>query len=551
MSITERSISLSDTLDSPAPDPVTGAGYIVLPQPDGLTAGDLMVVVSANSEDDSHAGLLPVGTGWTTIAGTGWNGGKVWISYKTATSADVAAATLKFGPLALGAVPPVLGNIAWLAYGGGVKTVTVTPGVSGSVVTSAPARVDGVAVTIYMTQGTVGSYGDAPTISGTGVTQRASFAPWGGGGFATQLVSGITIADEAVAEGDTSTAGSGLSIDGDVTVATGIVLMLEGNHAPRVPTVISPAYGATFTTLDDIDLALTAFLDIDTDDSASAVDFQYRVIGAGSWTSLAGSDALDGTGTIPGGTLVADDYEVQGQYEDQASAASGWSASRNFTVTDPATSPVITVPSSGATITTPTAAFDWTVDDQDEWQARVVGAHSGSPDPTTIYWDSGLVDASAARTGTAEYPVDGVSAYLQLRVKYGGAYSDWDSVPVTVRHAAPGTPEITSITTSDTEASIQIDWTCDTGDDPGDANAVSLWASSDDFTTRFQIATNQATSGSFIWCLPALNIVDYSFIVTAVNDYGVTVESAPAGSATGTSRDLRDTIVVPGGAPTS
>jgi hypothetical protein len=66
---------------------------------------------------------------------------------------------------------------------------------------------------------------------------------------------------------------------------------------------------------------------------------------------------------------------------------------------------------------------------------------SVAADPSTVYTDTGEV-VSTVRSTTAQFPVSGRHEHVQVRVKVGSNWSDWDSARVNVVHTLPPEPAV-------------------------------------------------------------------------------------------------------------
>lgn len=109
------------------------------------------------------------------------------------------------------------------------------------------------------------------------------------------------------------------------------------------------------------------------------------------------------------------------------------------------TTPTITVPAVGATITNPTSTVTWTTGVA-QTHYQVIVAQGG-----VTYYDSGIV-ASSAQSISVPFPDTGVTRGIQVRSRRGPTYawSAWSAVrSVTVTHLPPPTPTITAAAPAD------------------------------------------------------------------------------------------------------
>lgn len=220
------------------------------------------------------------------------------------------------------------------------------------------------------------------------------------------------------------------------------------NNAPNAPLLITPVDGAVLTTADDIPVEWE-FSDPDVGNTQSRWELEVRAQGSGVNTidldsaSPPGSGYAAGiTGTdvsivVPAGTLVADDWEFRVRTYDQAPLVGAWSSWRPFSVVAPPTAPTITAPANLSTITTGTAAVTWTVTNQDAYEIqRLLDSDS------SVLWHSGTIENTSARSHTVDFPTDGQTENVQVRVRYGGLWSSWSSVEITTDFVPPMTPTI-------------------------------------------------------------------------------------------------------------
>lgn len=221
---------------------------------------------------------------------------------------------------------------------------------------------------------------------------------------------------------------------------------------PNAPGSLSPA-GAV-----SIDRAVTqrfswAFSDPNPGDTQSKFDLQYR-IGTGAWTTVT-QTTPNNFYDFPPGTFVAGSYEWQVRTYDGLGAVGPWSSSAFFTAADVPGVPTITSPVNGGTVGTSNANLTWSTPSQTAYQVRKVADSAGAPDTATVYYDSGTVTDSTARTAALAFPVNSRFEHLQLRVLANGLWSSWASVRVMVSYTPPATPTLV-LTPSDATAQIFV-----------------------------------------------------------------------------------------------
>jgi hypothetical protein len=290
------------------------------------------------------------------------------------------------------------------------------------------------------------------------------------------------------------------------------------NTAPSAPTGLGPTGGLTI----DRTVAQTfswTFNDSDLADSQSAATLQYRIVGAGTWTTVT-------TGATPSYTfapnaLAAGDYEWQVQTTDNHAALSPFSASSFFTAANPPASPTITAPASGGSVST-TASLTWTASSQDAYEARTVADAGGIPDTATVYTTSGIVIDSSGRSRTVSYAVNGRYEHTQLRVRVTGLWSAWSSVRVLVSFTPPAVPVLT-VTPNVTIGTVAV--TVVNPSPTGGQPTVTSW---DTYRrvgpsgTAIRIA--KGLNGAWTDYTPA-DGVDYRYLVRAIGTSGATTDS--------------------------
>jgi hypothetical protein len=307
-------------------------------------------------------------------------------------------------------------------------------------------------------------------------------------------------------------------------VARGVlqVALKAINYAPNAPTLTSMASGGV------VDRGLTqrashVFSDPNTGDTQSKFDLRYRLVGDPSWTTITQTTPNQFYDFAPG-VLAAGDYERQVRTYDSLGAVGPWSSSGFFTAADSPGGPTITAPTNGSTIDTATETFTWSSPDQDAYQVRKVADGAGSPDTGTIYYDTGEVTDTTTRSVLLDFPANGRTEHLQVRVKYLSLWSEWASVVVDVDYTEPPTPTFELSTDVDTGSLLVSVNTPDPA--PGDPAAIYADIYVDDGTGEERRATGVSPNGSWRYWTP-ISGRDYS---TAVRVVTVAASGATASS---------------------
>lgn len=214
------------------------------------------------------------------------------------------------------------------------------------------------------------------------------------------------------------------------------------NAAPNAPSLTAPADGATIdrnsTQRFDWD-----FSDPDAGDSQSKYDLRYRVVGTSTWTDVTGSTP-DTFHDFAAGTFAAGNYEWQVRTYDAQGVVGPYSGSAFFTAADPTGVPTIADPTSGSTVSADPAMVSWsTAGGQDAYQLRRVADNAGSPDTTTVYYDTGQVNSTTAWSASVPFETNNRYEHIQVRVLLDGLWSSWASIRVLVSYTPPAAPVVT------------------------------------------------------------------------------------------------------------
>lgn len=215
---------------------------------------------------------------------------------------------------------------------------------------------------------------------------------------------------------------------------------IDNNVAPTAPTLTAPTGGTV------IDRGITlrfswTFNDSNVGDSQSKYDLDYRVVGAGSWTTVTAT-TTSAFRDFAGGTFAAGNYEWRVRTYDALGLVSPYSSSGFFTAASAPATPTITAPANNSTIAAPTGIVAWSTPDQDAYQVRKVADLAGSPDTGTVYYDTGTVVSTSGRDAALSYPVNSRFEHLQVRVQNDTLWSTWASVRVQVAYSPPAIPTL-------------------------------------------------------------------------------------------------------------
>lgn len=204
--------------------------------------------------------------------------------------------------------------------------------------------------------------------------------------------------------------------------------------APNAPILNSPVGGLTID-LGVIERFSFTFSDPDPGDTQSAFDLQYRIIGAGSWTTI-NAITPNSYYDFATSTFTSNNYEWQVRTYDSIGVVGPWSPSSFFTAAVQSASLTITAPISGATVAA-SAAVAWSTPTQTNYQVRKVRDLAGVPDTSTIYYDSGDVVDTTTRLLTLSFPTNNRYEHIQVRVKIAGVWTAWVSQRVLASYVQP------------------------------------------------------------------------------------------------------------------
>jgi hypothetical protein len=331
-----------------------------------------------------------------TISAVRYGGGK-WVA--TTTAGKVLTSTTgtsgwTYQTLASGLYAGVYGNGLWVAASS-----------AGNVYTSPDAS--------------------AWTQRATSTTQTLNCVAYGGGTFIAGGTSGgITESTDGITW-TSATSGTSLSLNAAAA---------SPNSAPNAPPLNSPA------TNQPIDRGIVqrfawTFSDPDPGDSQSAFDLQYRLVGAGTWTTVSGATP-NAFYDFAASTFTAGNYEWQVRTYDSQGVVGPFSASSFFTAATAPPAPTITAPVNGSTVQA-TATLTWSAPNQTDYQIRRVADNAGSADTSTVYYDSGDVVDGVTRSVSVAFPTNNRWEHVQVRIKNAGLWSTWADARVQVSFTPP------------------------------------------------------------------------------------------------------------------
>ena len=273
------------------------------------------------------------------------------------------------------------------------------------------------------------------------------------------------------------------------------------NAAPNAPTLNSPIGAVT------IDYALLqrfswTFSDPDVGDSQSKYDLQYRVVGAGSWTTIT-ETTPNNFYDMPAATLSTNNYEWQVRTYDALGVVGPFTSSSFFSAATAPSTLSITVPTSGGTVSA-SSTFTWSTPSQTSYQVRRCRDIAGVVDTATVYSDTGEVVDAPTRSITLSFDTNNRNEWLQVRIKLAGLWSAWVGIRVLVSYTQPS-PGTVAVVADDTLASLSITTTAAVvgGGEPTPIS-IDLYireAGTSGYGTR--VAAAIFPTGVFLWHTPA------------------------------------------------
>lgn len=211
------------------------------------------------------------------------------------------------------------------------------------------------------------------------------------------------------------------------------------NVAPNAPTLVYPVGNQIFdrATAQIFDHTIS---DPDPGDSQSQFELRHRLAGAGTWAETLQFTTTSSEHTFAPNYFAAGDYEWQVRTADAQGLYGPWSASAFFTAANAPASPTIVAPTGGSTISQEASVVEWSTPTQSSYQVRKVADNAGVANTATVYYDTGEVVSSPARSRTLDFTVNNRAEHIQVRVKSDGLWSSWSSVLVNVSYTAPEVP---------------------------------------------------------------------------------------------------------------
>ena len=219
------------------------------------------------------------------------------------------------------------------------------------------------------------------------------------------------------------------------------------NSPPNTPTLLSPIDNASIN-LEQSQTFKWQFNDPDSGDTQS----RSRGEVLNSESTIVYSWDVNSTSTRR--TIFANTFTVgQHSWRVKTYDASGlegpWSEYEIFTAAEVPGAPTITSHANNSIIGDETQVVEWSASEQEAYQGQRVADNAGSIDINTVYWDSGIVESSSARSTIVEFPVNNRFEWIRWRIRNDGLWSPWAEIRVEVTYTKAPTPIISANTDSD------------------------------------------------------------------------------------------------------
>jgi len=281
-----------------------------------------------------------------------------------------------------------------------------------------------------------------------GATALGYPAGYTGAGATTQATMAYTAAAAAFTVRAIGTHPAGSFSNAGTEVFGASLFLADANAVPNAPTLTYPTGNVTI----DRNVLLRFswnFSDPDPGDTQSKYDIEYRIVGAGSWTTLTGVTAYSFHDS-GAGTFAAGAWEWRLRTHDSLGAVGPYSASAFFTAGNVPAGPTVTAPTNGSTVSAASTTLVWSSPTQEAYQVRKVADAAGVADTATVYFDTGVVEQASVRSHQLTFPVNSRNEHLQVRVRTSGLWSTWASTRVLVSFTPPGAPTLTVTPVSST-----------------------------------------------------------------------------------------------------
>jgi hypothetical protein len=223
------------------------------------------------------------------------------------------------------------------------------------------------------------------------------------------------------------------------------------NSPPNTPSLVQPANNATLPENQTFRFEWT-FSDPDPGDTQSKVDLQF-----GEQGSQATTFPISGPQTFVdySGGLSSGDWQWRVRVYDQSNAVSSYSNWGFFSTTTPPAAPNITAPTNNQTIANQSFNVTWSASSQQAYELRRVADSSGSADVNTVYYTTGVVNSTNARSRVIDFPTNDRYEHVQLRIQSDGVWSVWASRRVHVSYVPPAIPTL-STTGNSAQAFVRL-----------------------------------------------------------------------------------------------
>lgn len=252
--------------------------------------------------------------------------------------------------------------------------------------------------------------------------------------------------------------GFGIHHEGSVSPSLIDNFTFEVENTRPTVTLLSPIAGVTVPSDGSVRFSYD-FADADPGDHHTYQWIRYRQAGTTAWTAVNRPTTLTWYDWPPGTFTDGVDYEWQAGGSDQNGLTSYWSSTGAFTAASTPGAPAIVAPADQGTIPTTTYTVQWSIQDQDAYQLRTVADDgAGNPDDSVVHYDSGTVVEPATRLRAVDFPINGRTEHVQVRVQFDGLWSPWASVAAAVTYTRPPAATFDQIEGVPADALMSVRW---------------------------------------------------------------------------------------------
>lgn len=175
----------------------------------------------------------------------------------------------------------------------------------------------------------------------------------------------------------------------------------------------------------------------------SKYEIEYRVIGAGSWSSTGLITSPNQYHDFAGNFFSANNWEWRVRTTATDGNVSANPTAKAFTAGAAVTAPTVTAPSGSISTATPTVTWTSSEGSRDRYQVEITKDADGA-----IVFDTGEVAGTALSQAVTTALLDKTAYTARVRIKKSGIWSAWATSAFSVAFAKPKTPQVTAAVVS-------------------------------------------------------------------------------------------------------